>query len=290
MESVLNIDRNYADLTHKQKEIVDYLLANPENACYISLSDLSARTSASEVTILRMCKKLGFGSYVELKKAFRKHTEQLIKNMSEISLLPIEMPSSEPGDKAELLRQICQNELERDAEFYKSLCPEDILAAARRILAAKRVLVCGHSISKVVADFLCRRLLLLEIDAVLVSPEETDNVQANLLKLRPGDNLIAITFPRYYAQMGHIVQYAESRGATVTAITDRSDSPAVTSDSLNFLCPTSTKMFYNSLALPIALVNMITSGVVIEMGPRYDRLIADANRVADCLSGKNPET
>lgn len=290
MESVLNIDRNYADLTHKQKEIVDYLLANPESACYMSLNDLSARTSASEVTILRMCKKLGFGSYVELKKAFRKHTEQLVKNMSEISLLPIEIPSSGPGNKTELLRQICQNELERSAEFYKLLCPDDILKAARRILAAKRVLVCGHSISKVVADFLYRRLTLLGVNAILVSPEETDNVQANLLKLEPGDNLIAITFPRYYSHMRNIVQYAEARRATVTAITDSPDSPAVTSDSLNFLCPTSTKMFYNSLALPIALVNLITSGVVIEMGPRYDQLIADANRVADCLSGKNPET
>lgn len=286
MKSVLNIDTNYASLTHKQREIVDYLLANPESVCYISLKDLSKRTASSEVTILRMCKKLGFDSYVNLKKAFRKRTEQLVKNASEISLLPVEIPHSEQKEKVGLLDQIRQNEMERSAEFYKSLRPDEILKAAGRIANADRVLICGHSISKVVADFLCRRLTLLGIDVTLISPEETDNVQANLVKLRPGDNLIAITFPRYYSHFHNIVQYAESRGASVTTITDCLESPAITSNSLNFLCKTSTKMFYNSLAIPIALVNLITSGVVIELGPRYDRLIADTNELAYFLSGK----
>jgi DNA-binding MurR/RpiR family transcriptional regulator len=77
----------------------------------------------------------------------------------------------------------------------------------------------------------------------------------------------------------NIAEYAEYKGATVSTITNSLDSPAVTNNSLNFICNTSTKLFYNSLALPIALVNLIASCIVIEMGSQYDKLISDTNEV-----------
>lgn len=278
-DSFQNINQNYQNLTRKQKEILDLLLANPEGVCYVSLSELSRRTGGSEVTILRMCKRLGFASFVELKQAFRTHTERLVKSFMETSYFSLDLPSTERKDKEGVLQQILDGARAQSIAFYDTLSKQKILKTARRILQAQTVLICGQGVSAVAADYFYRRLSPLIANAVLVRPEDMDSVQASLIKLRPGDHVIAISFPRYYAAMGNIVRFAEHRGANVTAITDCTDSPVVTHDSVNYLCDTATRVFYNSYSLPIELVNLIASGVVLEMGEDYDRLVSSAHEV-----------
>ena len=43
-------------LTAKQRSIAQYLLEAPDEASYLSLKELSVRTQASEVSVLRLCK------------------------------------------------------------------------------------------------------------------------------------------------------------------------------------------------------------------------------------------
>ncbi len=283
MASIQNIKEQYQTLTRKQRVIADFLLANPEDICYISLKDLSSRTTASEITILRMCKKLGFEGYMDIKNAFRQHTQQLVKKLCEPDYFVPDMPSAEQSDKIDLLRQICQSDYTNFSDFYNIINIDDIFKTARQILKAKTVLICGHGISKIITDFFHHRLNALGINAIPLSPEDMSNVQAHLTRLQPGDHLIAISFPRYYSPIHNIAKYAEYKGATVTAITDSLMSPVVTQNSNNIFCKTSSKVFHNSLTLPIALVNLIASCVVIEMGPQYDKLIADTHEVADFI-------
>jgi DNA-binding MurR/RpiR family transcriptional regulator len=87
----------------------------------------------------------------------------------------------------------------------------------------------------------------------------------------------------------NIAEYAECKGATVSAITDSLDSPAITDSSLNFICNTTTKLFYNSLALPIALVNLLASCIVMEMGPQYDKLISDTYEVIHFINSNKTD-
>lgn len=279
MDSFNKIDKNYQKLTNKQREIADYMLAHPEDVCYISLKDLSKRTSTSELTILRTCKRLGFDSYIDMKKAFRVHTQQLIKNLPETNYFVLDMPFSKQGEKADLLKQICQTESEKCTEFYNKLNFDDIFKVAQQIVNANTVLICCHELSRVIADYLYNHLSHLGISCVFIYPENIDNVQTRLAKIQPGDHLIVISFPKYFTMVHSIAEYAECKGATVSAITDSLDSPAITNNSLNFICNTSTKLFYNSLALPIALVNLIASCIVMEMGPQYDKLISDTYEV-----------
>lgn len=284
MDSLQKIYENYQKLTNKQKKIADYLLANPESVCYISLKELGERTSASEVTILRLCTKLGFSSYVELKQSFRQHTKQLVKNLSESTIYPGDIQLSENGDKKQLLQKISENEFEKSADFYKNINIDNVLKAAKRILKARNVLIFGQSASKIAADFFCRRLTPLGINAISIDPEDIDGVQARLAKLKQGDNIIIFSFPRYYRPIHNIAEYANSKGASVTTITDSLESPAVLDNSLNFICNTATKIFYNSLALPFALVNLIVTGIALEMGPKYGELIATSHEIIHFIS------
>lgn len=287
--SFQNINKNYNNLTRKQKEILDMILSNPEDVCYISLSDLSKRNNVSEVTILRMCKRLGFKNFIELKKAFRIHTERLVKNFMETSYFSLDFPVAQRENKEVIMQNILQNARTQSSEFYNAIQPELILTTSRLIFQANTVLICGQGVSSVVAEYFYRRISPLLANVILVHPEDMDNVQASLVKLRPGDHVIAISFPRYYAAMKNIVQYAEYKGANVTAITDNLESPVVTPNSINYLCDTATKVFYNSYSLPIELVNLIASGIVLEMGESYDKLVSDAHEVIHFINESGSE-
>lgn len=287
--SFQSINKNYHNLTRKQKEILDMLLSNPENVCYISLKELSEQNHVSEVTILRMCKRLGFENFIELKQAFRTHTERLVKNFMETSYFSLDFPVAEQGNKEGVIQQILRNARTQSNEFYTATKAEQILKTARLIYQSKTVLICGQGVSSIVAEYFYRRISPLVGNAILVHPEDIDSVQASLVKLRPGDHIIAISFPRYYTAMRNIVQCAEYKGANVTAITDNLQSPVVTPNSINYLCDTATKVFYNSYSLPIELVNLIASGIVLEMGESYEKLVSDAHEVIHFINEASSE-
>lgn len=287
LDSIKAIEENYRNLTKRQQAIADYMLTNPENICYISLKELSRRTDSSEVTILRMCKELGYNSFLDLKKAFREHTKQVIKNLRGTDLVVPDISLSNPGNKIHLLKQISEKESETSRAFYKNLDYKLILKAAESILGANEVLIVGNELSSLIGQFLYRRLVLLGINVRMIHPEEMDHVRATLSRLKPRDQLIAITFPRYYQPIHNIVRFAEERGARVIAITDSPESPAVTGSSLNFICPSSTKLFYNSPTLPIAIINLIASGIIIQMGPRYEQMLEETRNIIHYIDEQN---
>ena len=81
--SILDAIRAKLDtLTAKQRSIAQYLLEAPDEASYLSLKELSVRTQASEVSVLRLCKALGFESFVALKEALRTHTQETFRAIS----------------------------------------------------------------------------------------------------------------------------------------------------------------------------------------------------------------
>ena len=87
--------------------------------------------------------------------------------------------------------------------------------------------------------------------------------------LTSDDIVIFIAFPKYYYPLGSIAKNAFSRGAQILTITDSVSSPTVQYSKYLLLCHTSTRVFYNSLTLPMALANLLLSYLVIDLGPDY---------------------
>ena len=128
MDVVQKTRELYPTLTKKQKTIADFLLESPEDICFITLAQLSQCTNATELTILRFCKKLGYDGFLELKNAFREHTQELVRTLSSTDYFIPDPTIVNPEGKAELLRQICREEAEACQGFFSSLDPLSIIA------------------------------------------------------------------------------------------------------------------------------------------------------------------
>lgn len=269
MDIIQSIHSAYPNLTKKQKGIAQYLMENPEDLCYITLAQLSQRTSSTELTLLRLCKKLGYDSFLDLKNAFREYTQNMVRVLSSTTYFVPEVKNENISAKTELLQQICREEARANQEFFSSVDLQEIIRSARQIRKSRRIFLCAHDISRALAIFTQARLKLLGIDAFFVDLTSIEQTQDMLEQLCKEDMVLFFSFPKYYYPLSSIAKNAVSRSATVLTITDSTASPSAAYSNYLLLCRTSTRVFYNSLSIPMALLNLLLSYVVIDMGSDY---------------------
>lgn len=269
MDIIQTIHTLYPEMTKKQKSIADCLLEAPEDISYITLAQLSQRTSSSELTLLRFCQKVGCANFLELKNAFREYTQNVVKMLSSPSYFVPDATITDVEGKSELLRQVCREESDACKDFFSSLDLIALISAAEAIRNGKRILICAHNISRILAEFLEARLRLLNFDASLINLDDLQDTENTLEQLTPEDLVIFIAFPKYYYPLGSIAKNAFSRGSTILTITDSMSSPTVQYSKHMLICHTATRVFYNSLTLPMALLNLLLSYLVIDLGPDY---------------------
>lgn len=269
MDIIQTIHTLYPEMTKKQKSIADCLLESPEDISYITLAQLSQRTSSSELTLLRFCQKVGCANFLELKNAFREYTQNMVKLLSSPQYFVPDATITDVEGKSELLRQVCREESEACKDFFSSLDLLSLISAAEAIRSSKRVFICAHNISHILAEFLEARLQMLYFDASLINLDDLQDTENKLEQLTPEDLVIFIAFPKYYYPLGSIAKNAFSRGSTILTITDSMSSPTVQYSKYMLICHTATRVFYNSLTLPMALLNLLLSYLVIDLGPDY---------------------
>ena len=110
---------------------------------------------------------------------------------------------------------------------------------------------------------------LLYFDPQIIDLSSLNDTQEKLEAMTPEDLVIFIAFPKYYYPLGSIAKNAVSRGAQLLTITDSISSPTVQYSKYLLVCHTSTRVFYNSLTLPMAMANLLLSYLVIDLGPDY---------------------
>lgn len=279
MDILQRIRDLYPQLTKKQRGIADFLLKSPEDICYITLAQLSRQTGSSELTLLRFCEKVGCSCFLDLKQEFREYTQHMIKLLSAPAYFIPSRDVSDKTGKASLLTDICHQEAAAMADFTASLNLHSITSAADNMRKSRRIFIFAHDISNVLGTFLKSRLCLLHFDSTLIDLANLSETQGCLLQLCREDLVVMFSFPQYYYPLGSIARKVGASGACIVTITNSATSPAAAHSNHLLLCPTTTKLFYNTLTLPMALLNLLSSALVIEMVPPSER-----NHFKDTLS------
>lgn len=271
MDILQQIRNLYPDLTKKQKTIADYLLANPGDICYISLAQLSKAASASELTLLRFCKKVGCENFLELKSLFRDYNQNMIKLVCAPEYFVPERPEGTSSEKESLLLDICSQEAALMSDFVANIHLEDIINAADEIKKSQRIFIFAHDISRIPGEFLESRLRLLYFNATLIYLSDLSATQQTLQELTDGDLVIFFSFPKYYYPVGSVAKQAAKSNVPIITISDSNTAPTAKYSKYILRCQTATKMFYNSLTLPMAMINLLASCLVIDMVPSSER-------------------
>lgn len=285
MTIVEQIQEKYPFLTRKQREVATYMVSDPERMSYITLKEISTETGVTEMTILKTCDSLGFSSFSNLKYEFRKYCaqqmEQIRRNV-EYAISPA--PDYELSDMEKLLKEICGEEARLTERFFNGLDVQKIFAAADMIREADKVVLCGRGVSTYVCEYLGMLLSVMGCGSVLVNTELYDSIHMALPMLTPKSVLFVVSFPDYYRMTTTVAEYAHKKNVKVIAMTDSDKSPVVPFADMIFTVPTTTRIFMNTLGVPMVLVNLIASALNIRMSgaeTNFGRSVTDFYQLAD---------
>lgn len=262
---IAKIKNKYPELTRKQKLIADYMLKNIEKMSFLTLRELSEELEITEVTILNACSALGFSSFNELKYESRKYASLMEKvNLHrDMEYSSVYIPEYELQNQKELLKNIMLEESRQMESFVESTDTDFIFKAAELFIQYEKIVLCGRGISKIVADFLSIRLAGVNIASTVMDTELNDSLHAALPMFDEKTLVVAISFPDYYFMTNKVAEHAKGEGCKVLAITDSMNSPVAGFADVTLLVPSSTRLFLNTVSIPMALINVLTSALDI---------------------------
>lgn len=261
MENRINVLEAIAERLDRcskgQKKIGEYLLANYASAAYMTAAKISETVGVSESTIVRYATELGFEGYPELQAALRYAARSKLTSVERMELLKERIG----GDT---LSKSFNSDIE---SIRKTLALTDKSAFdgfVTEIMNAGRIYIVGARSSASLAMFLNFYLSILFDNVQIVHTVIGSEAYDQMFKVKKGDVVIGITFPRYSKLTVEVLAFSKRAGATVLGITDSVHSPIAKNADITLFADNESDTFVDSLAAPLTLINAL----LLEIGRR----------------------
>jgi RpiR family carbohydrate utilization transcriptional regulator len=240
-------------LSIKRQEVIRPIIEHPREFVLLSVRALAKRLQTDPATIIRIVHGLEFGSY----KEFQHHLHEL---SLAYATSQDTMPKSHPSDgKHPAVIECAYADLKNLQGLKNSLDPAKLTALAKKVYAARRVVLIGGDLAAVLAEYLGYQLNLLGLPIfVATSPGAVTHTVRAMTKQ---DVLVAISFRRGLRQTVEGVQQAREHGAYCVGIADTYLSPIARTCHEVFLASTDSVYYGSSYVAPIALANAILTAV-----------------------------
>jgi DNA-binding MurR/RpiR family transcriptional regulator len=240
-------------LTPSQKKLLNYILANDEEAVFLTIQDLSKRVNVSVATVVRLAKALGYAGFPQFQQELRSLFRDKLTTVSRLQKAAQKETSEE-----NVLVKVFQQDIENITETMKQVSVEDFRHFVKALNSAKRVVIIGLRSAHSLAVLMGVALEFLQRDVWIVQPGIGD-MWDRLLGLRKDDVVIGICFPRYTKETVEVLRFAHEKGIKTLAITDSPISPLARY--AQCVLPARCKMdsFIESFTAALSLINAIVT-------------------------------
>ncbi len=240
-------------LTPSQKKLLNYILANDEEAIFLTIQELSQRVKVSVATVVRLAKALGYTGFPEFQQELRALFREKLTTVSRLQ----KAARRETGAENVLVK-IFQQDIENITETMKQVSVEDFRHFVEALNTARRIVIIGLRSAHSLAVLMGVALEFLQRDVWIVTPGIGD-MWDRLLGLRKDDVVVGICFPRYTKETVEVLRFAHEKGIQTLAITDSPISPLARY--AECILPARCKMdsFIESFTAALSLINAIVT-------------------------------
>jgi DNA-binding MurR/RpiR family transcriptional regulator len=202
-------------LKRAERSIADYLLTHPDKIRGLTIVELARRSGASEATIVRLSKRLGFAGYPELKAAFSS-IDKGEKHFEYEGIL-----SSD--DTKTVVRKVFDATRDAIRDTLGMMDPGAYQKALDALLGARRMAFCGLGDAGAVAMEAYARFTRIGEPCLFSQDPDLQLIQA--AHLETGNVLLAISHTGRSRTVLDVVKRGKKSGATVILITNFPVSP-----------------------------------------------------------------
>ena len=212
-KTILTIKACYNSLSKTEKKIADFLLQRPNDIIPLYITELSKACGASEATIVRFSKHLGFDGYQQLKLAIAQEAKSH----------PINENISCNDTAIDIFHKVCEDIYCSLEKTQKKLNEKHLEECCNAILSSDNILVCGLGNSASVALDASHKMFRLGLNAHAY----TDNHMQTIAASHTNKNsvIIGISHSGCSRDIIQALETAKENGATTIAITNFGKSP-----------------------------------------------------------------
>ncbi len=207
-----NIRLNYEDIFSAEKKVADYILREPEHTVRINVSELAEASGASDATVIRLCKHLGYKGFYQMKL-------QLAHDLGRDQLISGNIQPGESGNWEDVLKEAAANII----QAKNNIDNEALQKCVDLILKCNTVhlVAIGNSIPSTL-DFAFRLGRLgIRSTSSSISEHQINNVDLGTKQ----DIVIGISHSGSSKQVLLALEMAKKHGMPTIAITDLMRTP-----------------------------------------------------------------
>jgi len=201
-------------LPRAEKTVAEYMSTHVSQMSDMTLCMLADETSISEATILRLCKRLGYSSYIQLRQAFAFAANEDQPDSPELINVSDEMPT--------ICSKLIQG-VNRSLESMKAFINSDYDRVLNAILGASGVYFFASGDAVISCQFACTKFMRVGIPAFVCS--DVFYQYETAMRLTEKDVAIAITNSGRSANVVNAIKMAKEQNAFTCCITQGGRSP-----------------------------------------------------------------
>jgi RpiR family carbohydrate utilization transcriptional regulator len=236
MTETLALIRSSLDsLRNSEKKVAKCVLGDPEAVVSASITELAEKAGTSEPTVIRFCRRLGLGGYMELRLNLARDlpsANYIFENVSAADSL------------AEIAGKILNAHREALSNTLNKLDLDDLEAAVCALQAARRIEFYGLGGSAIVARDAHHKFFRLGMPCVAYDDPHMQVMSAALLT--PDDVVVVISHTGSTKDIIDSAKVARKAGAKIIGILGSENAP------LSKVCDIALSVFSKEVALRLA--------------------------------------
>lgn len=273
--SIIKIIRDhYDDLSDTHRKIADFILQNLEKATFLSLMEISEEIGASDASLVRFARKLGFKGYKDLRAALIDYIRDIIYPTQKLTL-------SERQNQHVLPDLVMKKDIEYITKTINNIDSKKFETLTEFIASAKRIFCMGWGYSSFLAEFMTFGLRLLSYEATPVIRERRPLIQ-QVMCLGKDDLLIVFDLLLYSTEVLEAVEYVYKKGKNtkIVTITNGPLAQIVEFSDSSFFCDLSgQELQLISLSAPMCFINCVLELVAVKNPKKTNRAMNEFQHV-----------
>lgn len=265
------LEDHLPDLTKSQQSIASYLLANYDEAAFLSMADLAERLDLSEATLVRFAKAIGYDGFRELRRCLQGLFRAEVTPASRLQHKLGELASSQ-GD---VLTKVLAMEVQYLTEASQSLDVADFDRAVDILLSGQRLFIFASGPSGILADLAEWRLRRLGILTITMT-ESGRHLLEKLQLLQPGDVVLVAAFHHVRPEIVAVLDHARATGCRSILLTDTLGPALRDKEDVTLAARRGPVSTFHSLTVPMSILNALILAVAMA---QPDESLAMLNRL-----------
>lgn len=216
---ITRIRSSYNQLTKAEKKVADFILANPKEVLFMSITDLADACEVGDTSVFRFCKTMELKGYQEFKMMLSLGISEGKEDVDQFTGNNISLDDS----FSDLAKKVLNTNINALTETYSLIREEDVNRAIDILHSARRILFFGAGASMLTAMKAMNKFLRIEDKVFGIQDSHMQAMAASTMSKE--DAAVVFSYSGATKDTIHVAEVAKKAGAQIICITRFVKSP-----------------------------------------------------------------